>query len=640
MSTKLFRFSEFELDVSKRLLLRNGEPIWLNPKTLDLLVVLIESRGEVLTKDTLLEKVWPDQIIEEGNLKVHVSALRKAFHQIGNDHRFIVTVPGRGYSFVADLENFSNDEVVVETHRYSTIVTEKSEDMVDEVDVREQALIAQPAPALITQKGVVTISLSILVIAAGLGFWFFTRSTPVSPALIETIAVMPFVNESGNADLEYLSDGMTESLINSLSSVPRLSVKARSSVFRYKGKEMSPKEAGSDLGVQAVLSGRFVERGDQFTLYLSLVDVRTGDQIWGDQYTRTVTEIVSLQNQIARDVSRKLRSRLSGADEQKVAKNYTDNAEAYRLYLKGRYFWNKFTPDDHLKAVEYFKQALARDPNYALAYVGLADTYGASATNSWIPPREGYLKSKTAVLKALEIDNTLAQGHASLGAMHMFSDFNWVAAEQEYKRALELDANYEIAHELYAYLLTALRRHDEAIAEAKRALEIDPLSANLSDDLALAYVLARRYDEGAQQNLLTLEIEPDRTDTIYRLGNIYTLKGQFSDAAAAYERAMKLSERGSNFLGGLGHAYAVAGKKYEAQAVLTEMHAMSKQKYISPYDLAIVYTGLGEKDKAIELLNEAFEGQSGWVIHLQVDPFLDPLRDDARFKELMGRAGF
>ena len=638
MSAKLFRFSEFELDVPKRLLLRDGEPVPLSPKTLDLLVVLLESRGEVVSKDTLLEKVWPDQIIEEGNLKVHISALRKAFQQVGNDHRFIVTVPGRGYSFVADLENFSNDEVVVETHRYSTIVTEQSESL-DDGDLDARQLIAQPASPLITQRRAVIFGLSILVIAAGLVIWLYPRSAPVSPVLIETIAVMPFVNESGNPDLEYLSDGMTESLINSLSKLPRLSVKARSVVFRYKGKEVVPSEVGSDLNVQAVLLGRVVERGDRLTLYLSLVDARTGDQIWGDQYDRQTRDVVSLQSETARDIARKLRSKLSGVDEAKMAKNYTEDAEAYQHYLKGRYFWNKFTPGDHLIAIDHFNRAIARDPGYAMAYSALGDAYGASGVNSWIPPKEAFAKAKTAVRKALEIDGDLAHAHTTLGALYLFSDFNWNAAEQELKRSIELDSNYELAHEIYSYLLTGLRRHDEAIAEARRACALDPLSSTLSDDLALAYNFARRPDEAMKQNLRTLEMEPDRPDSIYRIGTIYEQKGMYDEAVASYQKAISVSERTSNFLGSLGHAYAASGRKEEAAKILNELKDMSKHSYVSPYDLALIYIGLGEKEKAVEQLERTYDEQSGWIIYLQVDPFLDPLRGDRRFQKLVDRSG-
>jgi len=631
-----FRFGDFELDRVKRLLMRGGEPIPLNPKALDILLTLVESRGEIVSKDELLERVWPDQIVEEGNLKVHISTLRKALGQSGNYHRFIITVPGRGYSFVADLEDRLDDEVIVERRRYSHIVVEDAEALDDGSFVTSDATGTSSFNN--TYRAFVAVAVVALV-ATGLAFWYLTRPTTNGNS-IKTIAVMPFANESGNADVDYLSDGMTESLINSLSGLPNLSVKARSSVFRYKGKEVLPREVGADLDVQAVLSGRFVERGDQLTLYLSLVDIQTGNQIWGDQYNRKIGELVSLQNQIARDVSQKLRLKLSSADEKKLAKNYTENAEAFLLYLKGRYFWNKFTQDDHLIAIEYFKQAIARDPGYALAFAGMADAYGASATNSWIPPKEGYLKAKAAVLKALELDNTLPQGHATLGAMYMFSDFDWVAAEQEYKRAIELDPNYELTHEVYSYLLTSLSRSDEAIAEAQRALDLDPLSATLSDDLGLAYFLARRYDDAEQQHLRTLKIEPDRPDSLYQLGNIYTQRAQYDEAVAAYEKAMKLSVRSSNFLGGLGHAYGAAGRRNDARKVLGELQSMSTHEYVSPYDLAIIYAALGEKDKAVEKLNEAFETKSGWVIHLQVDPFLDPLRDDPRFQRLIGRAGF
>lgn len=634
MSAKHFRFSEFELDVTKRQLLRDGEPVSLSPKTLDLLVVLVESRGEVLTKDELLEKVWPDQIIEEGNLKVHVSALRKAFQQVGNDHRFIVTVPGRGYSFVADLENLSNDEVIVETHRYSTIVTEQSES-IDNGDLDARQLIPRPTYSLITKGRAVIISLSILIVAACLVIWLYPRGTPVSPVMIETIAVMPFVNESGNPDLEYLSDGMTESLINSLSKLPRLSVKARSVVFRYKGKEVLPSEVGSDLNVQAVLLGRVVERGDRLTLYLSLVDARTGDQIWGDQYDRQTRDVVSLQSETARDIARKLRSKLSGVDEERLAKNYTEDAEAYEHYLKGRYFWNKFTPADHLKAIDHFNRAIARDPGYAMAYSALGDTYGASGVNSWIPPKEAFAKAKVAVRKALEIDSNLVQAHTTLGAMYLFSDFNWNAAEQELKRSIELDPNYELAHEIYSYLLTGLRRHDEAIAEARRARDLDPLSATLSDDLAMAYNFARRPDEAMKQNLRTLEMEPDRPDSIYRIGTIYEQKGMYEEAVASYQKAISVSERTSNFLGSLGHAYAASGRREEAVKILHELQEMSRHSYVSPYDLALIYIGLREKEKAVEQLERSYDEQSGWIIYFQVDPFLDPLRDHPRFQEMV-----
>ena len=486
-------------------------------------------------------------------------------------------------------------------------------------------------------KKFLAVGLAVLLLLAAvfLGYRYFTPSKQ-----IESIAVMPFVNESGNADVEYLSDGMTEMLIGSLSQLPNLNVKARSSVFRYKGKDVSPRTIGNELSVQAVLLGRVIQRGEMLTLSLELVNAVTENVIWTQQYSRKQTDLVSLQSEIARDVSNKLKTKLTSVEEQTLAKTYTANAEAYQLYLKGRYFWYKFSPADHQKAFEYFNQAIGRDPNYALAYVGLADTYGASATNGWIVPREGYLKGKTAARKALEIDETLAQAHTSLGGLIMFSDFDWKTAEREYKRAEELDPNYVLTYELHSFLLSALGRPDEAIAKAQRGLEIDPLSALLSNDVAAAYYFARQYDQAIKQVQMTQEIEPGRPGSHIALGGIYDVKGMYEESIAEYQKAISLSERTSTILGLLGHAYAVSGKRNEAVKILNEMKEMSKQKYVSPYDLATVYVGLGEKDKALEQLNRAYEEQSGWIIYLNVEPVFDPLRAEPGFQDLLRRVAF
>lgn len=481
---------------------------------------------------------------------------------------------------------------------------------------------------------IVAALLAALAIGGFAGYKYF-----VAAKQIDSIAVMPFVNESGDADVEYLSDGMTEMLIGSLSQLPNLNVKARSSVFRYKGKDVSPRTVGDELSVQAVLLGRVTQRGEMLTLSLELVNALTENVIWSEQYSRKQTDLVSLQAEIARDVSNKLKTKLTSVDEQKLAKTYTADAEAYQLFLKGRYFWYKFSPADHQKAFEYFNQAIARDPNYALAYVGLADTYGASATNGWILPKEGYMKGKTAARKALEIDETLAPAHTSLGGLIMFSDFDWKTAEREYKRAEELDPDYVLTYELYSYLLSALGRPDEAIAKAQRGWEIDPLNTVLSQDVAGAYYYARQYDQSSKQVRKTLEIEPDRPGPHIALGNIYDLKGMYEESIAEYQKAINASERTSTILGLLGRVYAVSGKRDEAVKILNEMKDMSRQKYVSPYDLAILYVGLGEKDKALEQLNRAYEEQSGWIIYLKVEPVFDPLREEPGFKDLLRRVG-
>lgn len=479
----------------------------------------------------------------------------------------------------------------------------------------------------------------LIVLAAGivgLAAYLRARNTEVA---IESIAVLPFENQNHDPDSEYLADGLTESIINSLTQLPKLKVIARSSVFRYKGKQTDPIAVANELGVRAVLTGRIIQRGDNLTISTELMDVRDNKQLWGEQYERKVLDLLAVQREIAKEISGNLRLKLSGAEQSRVTKHSTENPEAYQLYLKGRYFWNKFTPADHQRAEEYFKQAIAKDPTYALAYTGLAETYGASAANSWIAPTEGYPKAKAAVKKALEIDETLSEAHANLGAVAMFYDFDWAAAERDYKRAIELNPNHPTGYELYSYLLCATGRLDEGIKMAKRSLEVDPLSVLLSGDTGQAYYLARRYDEAIKQYQKTLEMDHNDAFANMALGMVYEQKRMYDEAIAGYQKAINVSERTSNILGVLGHAYAASGRKGEALKILDELKEMSKQKYVSPYDLAVLYTGLGEKDRAIEQLNKAYEERAGWIINLKVEPLFDPLRSDPRFADLLHRMG-
>ncbi len=479
------------------------------------------------------------------------------------------------------------------------------------------------------------IALLVLVTgAAGLSVYLYSRNTEVT---IESIAVLPFVNQNHDPDSEYLSDGVAESIINSLTQLPNLRVISRSSVFRYKGKEADPMAAGKELGVRAVLTGRIMQRGDNLTISTELLDVRDNKQLWGEQYERKVSDLMTLQRDIAGQIANNLKVKISGEEHDRMMKHYTENPEAYQLYLKGRYFWNRFSPADHQKAAQYFNQAIARDPTYALAYTGLADTYGASATNGWIAPTEGYPKAMAAVKKALELDGTLAEAHCTLGALTMFYLLDWATAEREYKRAIELNPNYPETYEVYAFLLSATGRLTEAIETDKRGLEADPLSIPLSNDLGGAYYLARRYDEAIKQYQKTNEMDPSQNGTYGALGYAYDQKGMYAEAIAAYQKGIDVSERLPAFLAAMGHAYAASGRRGEALKMLDEMKEASKQKYVSPYDLAILYTGLGDKDQAMAQLNKAYEERAGWIIDLKVEPMFDPLRSDQRFADLVRR---
>jgi serine/threonine-protein kinase len=507
---------------------------------------------------------------------------------------------------------------------------------------RPTASAASIAGARRTTKFGFVVAGSVLLLAVvGLGYWFFaSRST--NPAQIESIAVMPFVNESGNPDVEYLSDGMTESLINSLSQLPHLVVKARSSVFRYKGKEVEPQQVAAALSVQAILIGRVVERGDDLTLYLSLVDARNGNQLWGEQYNRKLTDLTSLQSKIAHDVSLKLRARLSGTDVQNLAKNYTANSEAYQLYLKGRYYWNKRTEEGLRKGIEYFQQAIDVDPNYALAYSGLADCYisfGFAFDFGSLPPNEAIPKAKAEAMKALEIDDTLAEAHTSLAYAKQLYDWDWSGSEREFKRALELNPNYANAHHWYSHYLIAVGRNEESLAESKRALELDPLSLIINTHLGWYYIYAHQYDLAIEQLHKTLELDPNYGLTHWYLGLAYEQKRMYPEATAEFSEAMELLKGNLMVKADLGHCYAVSGKRDEAQKIMAELQELSKQRYVSSFEIALIYTGLGEKEQAFDWLGKAYQEQSDMLVYLKVEPRLDPLSGDPRFRDLLRHVG-
>jgi TolB-like protein/Tfp pilus assembly protein PilF len=449
---------------------------------------------------------------------------------------------------------------------------------------------------------------------------------------------MPFVNDSGNADVEYLSDGMTETLISSLSQLPNVNVKGRSSVFRYKGKETDPQTIGKELNVQAILNGRVAQRGDQLRLTLELVDASTENVIWSQQYKRKEADLVALQSEIALDVSTKLRTKLSGADEQKLTKSYTANPEAYQLYLRGRFYWNKRTGESLRKSVEYFNQAIEKDPNYALAYAGMADAYGLIPFFFAGPPQDYFPKAKAAAKKALEIDDTLAEAHTSLALVLLVYDWNIAEANRELQHAIELNLNYPTAHHWYGENLGAMGRFDEAIAELKRAQALDPLSLIINADLGEVYIWARQYDKAIEQLRKTIEMDQSFYYAHWRLGVAYEMKGSLQQAIAEYQSARELNDD-PWVLALLGHAYAISGKKDEALKTLDKLRETSKQRYVSEYAFAAVYAGLGEKDQAFQWLEKGYEDRNDLLIQLNVDPLFDNLRSDPRFADLVRRIG-
>ncbi len=474
--------------------------------------------------------------------------------------------------------------------------------------------------------------LAVIVLGGFFGYRYVTQAKQ-----IESIAVMPFVNESGNPDGEYLSDGMTETLINSLSQIPNLSVKARSSVFRYKGKEIDPKKVASELGVQAILTGRVLQRGDQLTLSVELIDGLTENTIWGNKYERKGSDLVALQSEVARDVSSKLKSKLSGADAAKVEKTYTANPEAYQLYLKGRFAWNRRNIESLKQAAEIFKQAIEKDPNFALAYAGLAETYVLFSQYNVASSKDSMPQAKAAASRALKLDDSLAATHAALEAYFTFYEFDRVAGEKEIRRAIELDPNYATAyHWLGGDVLYPTKRFDEAIAAMRRAEELDPLSPIIGTNLGDVLLHAGRYDEAIAQYQRVLSLDPNFANAFSGLGLSHWQKGMKPEAIAEMRKYIELT--GSSFgKGDLGFFLARSGQRDEAVKLLAELKQALSQRYVPGTAMALIYVGLGEKEEALNWLEKDIDDRGPYSTYYAVMPELDDLRTEPRFKAMLKR---
>jgi serine/threonine-protein kinase len=483
-------------------------------------------------------------------------------------------------------------------------------------------------------------------LAAGIGALILAGSVGVSLYLysgrgrpIDSVAVLPFANASNDPNTEYLSDGLTESLINSLSELPKLRVMSRNSVFRYKGRETDAQTAGRQLGVRAVLTGRVVQRGDNLTISTELVDARDNSHLWGEQYNRRLADLLSLQEEIARQIAERLRLRLTGEQQKVLTKRPTENPEAYQLYLKGRYHAGRATKEGLEKGIQYFNQAIATDPSYALAYDGLA--YDYRIASEWtLSPHDAMPKAKEAAKKALELDDTLAEAHASLAVVSDFYDWDWAGAESEFKRSIELKPNYALTHEFYGLYLVSIGRSNEGIAESERAVDLDPVSSETNTELGLVLYLAHRYGQAIEQLRKTTDLDPNYWYAHEYLGLAYEQQSQYPEAIAALQKAMELAGIIAEPTAFLAHVYAVSGKRAEAQKLLDTLKERSRETYVPAYANATIYAGLGERDQALAWLERAYQERSSFMITLKVDAQRDSLRSDPRFHDLLRRMNF
>ncbi len=450
---------------------------------------------------------------------------------------------------------------------------------------------------------------------------------------------MPFRNASGDPEHEYLSDGITGSLINIMATLPKLRVMAYSTVSRFKSREIDPQSVGRELGVRAILTGRIIQSGGTWRIGTELVDVATGTQLWGAQYDRNPGDIFAVQDDISSEISEKLRLRLTRAEKKQLTKRHTENVEAYRLYLKGRHHWNRWTEEGFYKAIEQFQQAVEKDPVYALAYAGLADCYVLLGWNSYLPPKDAFPKAKAAANAALQLDPDLAEAHTALAATLWLDGWDWEKAEAEFKRSLELSPTYPTANHWYAEYIMTMDRHQEAMVMVKKSQNLDPLSLIISVAVGWALYHARRYDEAIEQLRRTVDLDPNYPVTYWILGLLLRRTHRYESAINEGEKAVMLSGGSPLMRAALAHSLATGGKTAEARQILEDLTELAKQRYVAPYFFAGIHIGLGEKDRALEYLEKCCEEHSHWLVYLHLDPNMDDLRDHRGFQDLLRRVG-
>jgi len=571
------RFGDFEFDSRARQLRKHGHTIRLHGQPLEILGLLLERPAQVVLREELRARLWPqDTFVDfEHSLNAAVNKLREALDDDANNPRFIETVPRRGYRFI------------------SAVGLHDSQNL--------------------------------------LGEWSSPR--------IQSLVVLPLENLSNDPEQEYFADGMTDQLITNLAQISALKVISRTSAMRYKGTKKSLPEIARELHVDAVAEGAVMWVGGRVRISAQLIEAPTDYHLWAASYERDLRDVLSMQEEVTRAIASEIRVNLSAQEQARLASTRPIDPEAYRLYLKGRYYWNKRSLEGFQKAIEYFQQATAKDPAYALAYVGLADTYTYFSFFDVVPPREAMPKAKAAAARALEIDNRLGEAHVSLGYVSYMYDWDWPAAGKHFEQALTLNPAYSRAHTFYPFYLSSLGRSEEALAVAKHSLDLDPASPAVSHSLAVQLYLARQFDNAIDQAHKTLELDPNFAISYELLGEVYVSRGMYREGLSELEKYSALSRGRAMSLALLGYAHARLGERSQALRMLEQLEATSKERYTPAFSFAVVYAGLGEKDQAFAWLEKAYGERTSRLGYLKVEPLWDPLRPDPRFADLVRRIG-
>jgi TolB-like protein/DNA-binding winged helix-turn-helix (wHTH) protein/Tfp pilus assembly protein PilF len=626
---RIFCFGSFEVDIVSGELRRQGLKIRLQDQPFRLLVLLLERAGDVVTRDEVREKLWPaDTFVDfDHSLNTAVRKLREALGDSADAPRYVETLARRGYRFIAPVASRRTEQVAHSP----------------DADVAS----VPPDPARLSSSPLRPLILAIVVVGAAalVAYWAVRRQGPTTRSGGRlTLAVLPFDNLSGDAEQEYLSDGLTEEMITQLGRLEpdRLRVLARSSTWKYKRADRDIGRLRRELGADYVLEGSLRRAGERVRVSAQLVQVDDQSQVWAETYERDLGDALILQREVAEAVARTIAVTLTPDAHARLARARPVRSEAYQDYLRGRFFWNRRTEATLKQALGYFQKAIAADPGYAPAYSGLADSYlslGASSIVGGLPPRQAMPEAKAAALKALQIDGALAEAHTSLAMVHLLYDWDLAACEKEFRRAIELDPNYTAAHHWYSHCLLPLGRIEESLAESERALELEPLQLTVGIHLGWHYLYARQYDQAIDQFRKTLELDPAFPNAQRYAAWGYLQKGMHPEAIAALRAALNSVGRNPQIEGELGHVLAVAGRRAEALAILEGLGDLSATRYVSPYSVALVHAGLGDRDQALAWLDKAYAERSDYMPYLKLEPMLDGLRSDHRFVALVGRVG-
>ncbi len=643
-TSRVHQFGNFRLDVGRRLLFKNQEQVSLPPKAFEILQFLIESNGKIVEKSELMQKVWQDSFVEDNNLTVNMTIIRKALGEKRGENKFIATIPGRGYRFVAEVFEESADDFLILEEISTTDVLIREEFFETEtekvINPQNSALLLSPKSQTFSNRKYLFASIAVLLLICCGGIYYFAISPRKieNPNQIQTLAVLPFKPLAMNEQDAILGVGMADALISKLSKIKRVTVRPTTAITKYAAQNKDLMTIGNELNVDALLDGKIQRDGEKLRVSVQLIRVSDNSPLWAGTFDAKESDIFALQDSISAQVADSLALKLDDTERRQITKHPTENAEAYKLYLNGIYQLNKRRLDSAKLSISYFEQAIEKQPDYALAYAGLGDAYvmlgNQEALLGALSASENIPKAKSALTKALNLDESLAEAHASMAWVSIWETGDIIISTKNVNRALELNPNLAIAHNYNGLLKMTKSEFDSALLEMQKARQIDQFSLIYNLNIATILFRAKRYDEAEAQCRKTLELDPSFARVYWLLGLIYEQKGNFTEAVSSLNRAVELSGGGTLAKASLAHAYAKSGNRAEAEKILNELLANEREKYVASDSIAMIYAALGDKEKAFFYLEKAIKESPFSMFQLAIEQRFDEIRDDSRFQKI------